>query len=454
MIAVKWSQPRHRIDSAQVQGRRTNIAVKEIVARNIVQADQSDLNDVREAWEKEATALGKLSEVKHDNLIQCIAAISRGDKYYFLFPWADGGSLRDFWTMMPNPKLSPEFVRQILVQLRGLAEALDKLHSYKGRVATYRQGSDAEHYASSGGGIRHGDLKPENILRFTPRDDNDIGTLKIADMGLAKHHEVNTRLRKNITSTKYGTARYEPPEVGAPRLTSPPTSRLYDVWSMGCIILELLIWLLHGNEKLIAFNDSIQGGRKDIEPPYYVVKEIVGQEKVAEVHPNVTRYINALAEDQACAANTALGDLLNVVKTKLLVVPLPPSSTADQDGPVSVTLTEPTETNNGQYRASANSLFKSLTDILQGETNHSYLYPGRNRPKVPIIPVQAAPSTTSSDNLHPDAAYDIATRPKVGPVTESLPRAVTQMRENVRTSFAIRPFSLCPAIWIADRRAF
>jgi serine/threonine protein kinase len=80
-------------------------------------------------------------------------------------------------------------------------------------------------------------MKPENILRF--RDRTRVGILKIADMGLAKHHAVATYLRPR-TSTRYGTVRYEPPEVMTHKLAEEGRSRLYDIWSMGCITLELI----------------------------------------------------------------------------------------------------------------------------------------------------------------------------------------------------------------------
>ncbi|KAI0439233.1 hypothetical protein F4803DRAFT_564698 [Xylaria telfairii] len=385
---------------------KLNIAVKEIVALNIVHgADQSSLNDAFEAWEKEATALDKLSEVKHPNLIQCIAAIDKKDKYYFLFPWADGGSLQDFWEKVPSPSLSPEFVMKVLAQIRGLAEALKTLHDYRGGMASFRLGGDADNNDFAGGGIRHGDLKPANILRFEPLDNNDIGTLKIADMGLAKHHEVNTRLRANATRTRFGSARYEPPEVGAPKLTNPATSRLYDVWSMGCIMLELLIWLLHGTQKLTEFNDSIREDLDIKDPSYYVVEEINGQGKTAKVHRLVTRYMKALAKEPACAVNTALGDLLTIIETKLLVVQLPPSSREVQDEYVSITPAESIETNNGQYRASAGSLLKSVDDIISKcEDNIAYLYTARSQSVVDMI--HTAPSTMSAGNVPVSIALD------------------------------------------------
>ncbi|KAI0458012.1 hypothetical protein F5B21DRAFT_462574 [Xylaria acuta] len=427
---VQIHEAHQRYPAFTIQGKLNNIAVKELVARNIARGpDQSSLDDVLEAWLKEATALNKLSEVKHTNLIQCIAAINKKDKYYFLFPWADGGSLQDFWENIPEPRLSPEFVKGILVQIRGLADALKTLHNYRGRIASFRQGTGADNNDSIGGGIRHGDLKPANILRFAPRDDNDIGTLKIADMGLAKHHEVNTRLRANATRTRFGSARYEPPEVGAPRLTSPATSRLYDMWSMGCIILEFLTWLLHGTKKLNEFNDSIREDLEIKDPSYYVVEEIVGRGKAAKVHHSVIEHIEKLAKDPACAVNTALGDLLGVVEKKLLVVQLPPSSTEVQDGPVSVTPAESIETNNGQYRISAGSLLKSLDDIIgKCEYDAAYLYTGQNRPEVHII--HAAPSTMSSGSLHPKSANDISRHPREGSAAESASLTVTRMSGN------------------------
>ncbi|KAI8952463.1 hypothetical protein F4801DRAFT_599888 [Xylaria longipes] len=425
-VAIHEAHQRH--PGFMMQGKQNNIAVKEIVARNIAHgADQSSLAEVLKAYQTEATALNKISEVKHAHLIQFIAAINKKDKYYFLFPWADGGSLQDFWEKNPNPSLSPEIVRGILVQIRGLADALKTLHNYRGRMASFQQGIDADNNNSTGGGIRHGDLKPANILRFAPRDNNDIGTLKIADMGLAKHHEVNTRLRKNPTATRFGTTRYEPPEVGVPRATTPATSRLYDMWSMGCIMLEFLIWLLHGFEKLKEFNDSMRNNLENTEPSYYVVNEIHGQRKAANVNDQVTGYIKTLAKEPACAANTALGDLLDVVETKLLVVQLPPSSTEVQDGPISITPAEPIETNNGQYRASAESLLESLDDIIRKcKDNDCYLYTGRSRSGVHII--HTAPSAISNSSLHPNSALD--KRPREGSATESPSLAVTRMSGN------------------------
>ncbi|KAK3392901.1 hypothetical protein B0H63DRAFT_516116 [Podospora didyma] len=96
--------------------------------------------EVHEAHRKSSSFSGSTSNqfVKEawEHLIQCIAAISRTDKFYFLFPWVDGGSLRDFWNSMPRPSLTPEVVRRVLVQIYGLAGALNIMHTYQGDPTT------------------------------------------------------------------------------------------------------------------------------------------------------------------------------------------------------------------------------------------------------------------------------------------------------------------------------
>ncbi|RYC63133.1 hypothetical protein CHU98_g3091 [Xylaria longipes] len=167
-------------------------------------------------------------------------------------------------------------------------------------------------------------LDPITILRFGPTDDNILGTFKIGDWGLAKLHSMATVLRKEKgldTTTKYGTPLYEPPEVqlGEVKLLS----RQYDVWSMGCIILEIIIWLLYGYDGVKKFRSDVRGFSRD-PLPCYVYKTESGEHK-ATLRPVVIEWLNYMTDrEPRCDPETALGALLSLVRNKLLIVELPP----------------------------------------------------------------------------------------------------------------------------------
>jgi serine/threonine protein kinase len=285
------------------------VAVKEILPQ-----DEKDRGTVARNWVNEAKALAKVNSLSQNHIVRFITAFCRYHKdqkeYYLMFEWADGGNLRNLWNTMPRPNRQLSIVKAAIEQLLGLAEALRACH----------------YLDSKGSNYLHGDLKPENILWY--QDTIGIGNLKIGDLGIAKGHNLVTEDRPYKTITPYGTRRYEAPEV----LTGlkikyegqsiDRRSRLYDIWAMGCITLEFIIWLLYGLEGLDMFNESIDGPFEGNTPFYEEKQELGG--KLATVHAKVVEWMDLMAEDPICQKyTTALGDLLDLVRTGLLVVRLP-----------------------------------------------------------------------------------------------------------------------------------
>ena len=234
-----------------------------------------------------------------------------------MFEWADGGNLRNLWNTIPSPNRQPHMIKATIEQLLGLTKALCALH----------------YFDSKGSHYRHGDLKPDNILWYqnTVGSSNPIGTLKIGDWGIAKGHNLVTEDRPYKTTTPYRTRRYEAPEVvtGVPiKYEGQATGRrslLYDIWVMGCITLEFVVWLLYGTEGLKEFNKSIDGPLQGDTPFYDINKGELGAIN-AVVHSGVLKQMDHMAKDPACQKyTTALGDLLDLVRTGLLVVRLPRS---------------------------------------------------------------------------------------------------------------------------------
>jgi serine/threonine protein kinase len=281
-------------------GKGYRVAVKEL--KRLSSMSDEEFKTTAKA---EAEALKTIRALNHTHLIKAIAYYTDSEKHFFVFPWAGGGNLRDFWDNDP-PKLDSKYLNWVFTQLYGLASAIKELH--------HGLGSDSKEEKV----FRHGDLKPENILCF-----KDIGisntleaeqcTLVIADVGLSRVHDMKTEMRKFATSTQSGTILYEPPEREL--FPTKPRTRRYDIWSLGCIYLEFIIWLLYDTAGLNRFRSEI-GTKK-----FYVLQpNQAGQMVAAGINEEVKKWIEWIQKDPRCPGTTGLGRLVNLIETRLLVV--------------------------------------------------------------------------------------------------------------------------------------
>lgn len=171
------------------------------------------------------------------------------------------------------------------------------------------------------------------------------GILQIADLGLAAFHEkeADTQNRKGIgTSTPSGTSRYEPPEMDEKRNKDDPRSRQYDIWSIGCVLLELLLWLMYGYGSLGIFTN---------ETPHFWY---TSTKRVYIVHPYVESCMKVMMEDLKGKMNVKVYiDLLDLVRDRLLVVAV---SDSYQSSPT--------------HRETANNLCERMERIAKESTDH------------------------------------------------------------------------------------
>ena len=115
---------------------------------------------------------------------------------------------------------------------------------------------------------------------------------------------------------------------GPPEEKGLPRSRLYDIWSMGAITLEMIICLLYDHREVQKLHYSIQK---------FYVDFTEGNTTRAYVHPEVQRWIAHMYRDPRCGTDgnpTAIRRLLKLVEERLLVVKLPQEAEAsDLQGP-------------------------------------------------------------------------------------------------------------------------
>ncbi|RKK16131.1 hypothetical protein BFJ65_g9702 [Fusarium oxysporum f. sp. cepae] len=380
---LKYTIHKCHIDTTGLMPHPHYVAVKKIKLET-----QNDPSINIAGWEKEVRALWKMRELRQKNIVKFITAFRLGqDEHYLILEWADGGNLRNLWENLRQP-LTAALVKDAFEQLLGLSEALDQVHNPRVRRAN-------EHF-------RHGDLKPENILWFKdPNDERKIGTLKIGDWGLAKQHQDFTQIRTKQTTTGFGTRRYEPPEeetIENNNLVVPDPhtvhdkivrkrSRLYDVWAMGCIWLEFLIWIMYGRDALMRFNRSFKKDRTDVVCFYEI-----DDKGVAKVHRVAEQWMEHMGQDPVCeVGKTALGNLLELIKEQLLVIKLP-------DG-FGSTLNLPTQ------QGANNSLLAALPSVMDDPL------PGSPPPSITVPQINVVEADPVKDRVLPAAQERFTPKP-------------------------------------------
>ena len=196
-------------------------------------------------FQKELKVLDELRKYPLRHIVTHLATWTQGGRYYMLFPYAQC-NLRQYmkWVQFGDP--TKEKLLWLIRQFRGLAEALKDIHDLSGTGAL----QSAPNLGAPLGGERkagyHHDLKPENILYYMAANN-----FLISDFGSGKVHTY--RSGSYNTTSANGTLTYEPPEAAK---EGRKTSRPYDMWSLGCVFLELLIWAVLGFQSVEEFRSK------------------------------------------------------------------------------------------------------------------------------------------------------------------------------------------------------
>ncbi|OCK74721.1 kinase-like protein [Lepidopterella palustris CBS 459.81] len=277
-------------------------------------------------FRKEQDILEKLgSKQPQLHLIKLLATYKHKHKYHLVFPRADA-NLRQYWDTNPKPVFDRTTVLWSLKQMAGIAQALRVVHNFRVSIPLNIEGAGGVRVqkgvqlsVKKGEELygRHGDIKPENVLWFKYLDgiEDQNGVLQLADFGLGRFHGRDSR-SKIPPSSVLGSPTYEPPEC---RLHM-PVSRAYDIWSLACLYLEFVTWLLMGTSKIDVFaNSRGQTGSLGInEDNFFTIISPPTGCLQAEVRKSVTEWVGNLHSHPKCT--NVIHDLLNLVMNKLLVI--------------------------------------------------------------------------------------------------------------------------------------
>lgn len=225
---------------------------------------------LKELYEFEVDILKQFGNHTQHHLIFLLTSFTLHSDLCFLFPYADC-DLQTYWV---DPKREPvrdsEYLKWISRQLRGLTSAVRLLHAgTEAKDGTFKVMKSADGQKRY---CRHGDIRPENILWFRSKDDKH-GILVLADMGVSVFNRTVSRSKqpRRYVAQIPG---YHPPEsvtIGG------EVDRTFDIWSLGCVYLEMMAWALGGRQYLYEFKEA------RIEEPSAVLHSDVFYKLVTEV---------------------------------------------------------------------------------------------------------------------------------------------------------------------------
>ena len=225
--------------------------------------------------------LALLAHLKHPNIVQLYCSYTYRDKYNLIFAVADHGSLDALFRSRIPPAIA--LTSRLLPALAELASGLDALHNFASKV-----------YDLSLSGCHH-DLAPRNILVHGE-------TLLLADFGLSTFHEAE---EDSLTAFREVRGAYIAPEcqhIQNNRVETRTVGRASDIWSFGCVISEVLTYMVWGATGVELFRKA---RRVEITPELEWYRFHKGPETP---NPEVDRWLEKLMAD---------GD---VVKVRLVVL--------------------------------------------------------------------------------------------------------------------------------------
>ncbi|KAF8461220.1 kinase-like domain-containing protein [Kalaharituber pfeilii] len=215
----------------------------------------------KKSAEREREGLEYMARLQHKNLLQMYLWYDYCNLRHFLLPWYEGDLDKVLKGILPSENFHPKTCSPYTVAYRfptehwlwkgvlGLLDGLARFHnsglaaSHAGREGVWRGA--------------HFDLKPSNILI------DGSGELVIADCGISRVKKIQNPAADGLTTkSKELTPAYAPPETEIDptdsRIRVPKMNQSFDVWAMACIMFEVMIFLIGGQEAFGEFTKRKQ----------------------------------------------------------------------------------------------------------------------------------------------------------------------------------------------------
>jgi serine/threonine protein kinase len=207
----------------------------------------------------------------HPHLLRCLASFTFSSNYHMVYEKANSDVEKFMEQNSDAQGLRIMEPKDLAQQLYGLASALSAIHN-NGQTSSIQSTSllSVPVIGPERAGYIH-DIKPENILVFLyEQNGSKKHWFRLSDFSCAKVNDIQSSISGKSrnswkTVSKSGTPVYRAPEATG---KEGRTSRPYDLWSLGCVYLEILVWYLEGYQSLRRFRETrechvVPEGRED-----------------------------------------------------------------------------------------------------------------------------------------------------------------------------------------------
>ncbi|KAK8030032.1 hypothetical protein PG993_011323 [Apiospora rasikravindrae] len=185
------------------------------------------------AMKQELRVLSCLTSIRHPNLLELLGSYTIGGSHNFLFPRART-DLNKALLSSDESLLGFSDRTSLFLALPGLASGLQSLHDYVSEDISWI-------------GCHH-DIKPANILMM---DDRFV----LSDFGLStlKDRSKNSSSGFHPRNDYYTAPECQDYDQG---LKKGSVSRKADIWSLGCVLLDILVFISRGPKGVEQFEKS------------------------------------------------------------------------------------------------------------------------------------------------------------------------------------------------------
>ena len=198
----------------------------------------------------EKTNLERVNRLRHKHIVKMIKAYKHGGIFNIIFPCAKTNLDHYLRNPMFNSSelcAGPLEASTLWNQMLGIATALNSIMEYSVSAKESSGSSECDRMIGF-----HFDLKPANILV------EEDGNWVISDFGQATF--IGPAGGASRVINQGGTDAYAPPEIDHLNETY---SKRYDIWSLGCILLELTAFIVRGYGGLYGSADGEFKGLDD-----------------------------------------------------------------------------------------------------------------------------------------------------------------------------------------------